>query len=257
MDFAKTTERVKAILTNPRAEWPVIAAEPASVGSLYTGYITFLAALPAIAGFIKGSLIGYSMLGVTTRRPIAAGIGTMLLTYLLTLVVVYIMALIISALAPSFGGRRDSVQALKSIAYAWTAAWVAGIAIIVPWLGAIIAVAGVIYAIYLLYLGLPQTMRCPPEKAGVYTAVSVIIAMVLSWIVGLLVAGTIGTAALGGAAMSGAHIIGANGDRVSPDGNNARGKPAAMEWHVQQAGKELRTARESDSSNARRGAMAG
>jgi len=80
---------------------------------------------------------------------------------------------------------------------------------------------------------------------------------VLSWIVGLLVAGTIGTAALGGAAMSGAHITGANGDRVSPDGNNDRGKPAAMEWHVQQAAKELRTARKSDSSNARRGAMAG
>jgi hypothetical protein len=80
---------------------------------------------------------------------------------------------------------------------------------------------------------------------------------VLSWIVGLLVAGTIGAAALGGAAMSGAHIIGANGDRVSPDGNNARGKPAAMEWHVQQAGKELRTARKSGISDAQQGAMAG
>jgi hypothetical protein len=256
MDFAKTTERVKAILTNPRAEWPVIAAEPASIGSLYTGYIAILAALPAIAGFIKGSLIGYSMLGITTRRPIAAGIGTMLLTYLLTLAVVYIMALIISALAPSFGGRRDSVQALKSIAYAWTAAWVAGIAIIVPWLGTIIAVAGVIYAIYLLYLGLPQTMQCPPEKAGVYTAVSVIIAIVLSWIVGLLVAGTIGTAALGGAAMSGAHIIGANGDRVTLDGNHALGRLAVVGQRAEQVGKELGAVRKSGDSDAHQATMA-
>ena len=256
MDFAKTTERVKAILTNPRAEWPVIAAEPASIGSLYTGYIAILAALPAIAGFIKGSLIGYSMLGITARQPIAAGIGTMLLTYLLALAVVYVMALIINALAPSFGGRQDSVQALKTIAYAWTAAWVAGIAVIVPWLGTLIALAGAIYAIYLLYLGLPQTMQCPPEKAGVYTAVSVIIAIVLSWIVGLLVAGTIGTAALGGAAMSGAHIIGANGDRVTLDGNRALGRLAVVGQRAEQVGKELGAARKSGDSTAHQAAMA-
>ena len=249
MDFAKTTERVKAILTNPRAEWPVI-------GSLYTGYIAILAALPAIAGFIKGSLIGYSMLGITARQPIAAGIGTMLLTYLLALAVVYVMALIINALAPSFGGRQDSVQALKTIAYAWTAAWVAGIAVIVPWLGTLIALAGAIYAIYLLYLGLPQTMRCPPEKAGVYTAVSVIIAIVLSWIVGLLVAGTIGTAALGGAAMSGAHIIGANGDRVTLDGNRALGRLAVVGQRAEPVGKELGAARKSGDSTAHQAAMA-
>ena len=28
MDFAKLLDRVKNILTNPKAEWPVIAAEP-------------------------------------------------------------------------------------------------------------------------------------------------------------------------------------------------------------------------------------
>lgn len=212
MDFAKTTERVKAILTNPRAEWLVIADEPASVGSLYTGYILPVAALPALAGFIKGSLIGSSVLGITTRQPVVAGIGAMLLTYLLTLVVVYVMALIVNALAPTFDGHQDNVQALKTVAYACTAAWIAGIAIIMPWLGTLIAWAGAIYSIYLLYLGLPRTMHCALERAGVYTAVSVILTMVLHWLVGLLVAGTLGTAAFGGAALGGAHIIGAHGD---------------------------------------------
>ncbi len=206
MDFTKTIERAKGILTSPKTEWPVIAAEPASVGSLYAGYIAVLAALPAIAGFIKGSLIGFSMFGITVRTPIGAGITSMLLTYALSLLVVYVMALIINALAPTFGGQKDSVQALKAIAYAWTASWIAGIAVIVPWLGALIALVGVVYAIYLLYLGLPLTMKCPPDKAGAYTAVSVIIAIVLSWIMGLIVAGVIGTAALGGAAMNGARM---------------------------------------------------
>ncbi|HEY9512922.1 MAG TPA: YIP1 family protein, partial [Rhodanobacter sp.] len=113
-----------------------------------------------------------------------------------------------------------------------------------------------IYAIYLLYLGLPQTMRCPPEKAGVYTAVSVIIAIVLSWIVGLLVAGTIGTAALGGAPMSGAHIIGATGDRVTLDGNRALGRLAVVGQRAEPVGKELGAARKSGDSTAHQAAMA-
>src|SRR3546814_2366864 len=55
MDFGKIIERVKAILTTPRTEWPTAAAEPATVQGLYTGYIAIVAALPIIAGFLKRS----------------------------------------------------------------------------------------------------------------------------------------------------------------------------------------------------------
>lgn len=206
MDSGKITARIKAILTTPRTEWPMAAAEPATVGSLYSGYIVFVAALPAIAGFIKSSLIGFGGLrgfGVAIRIPIGVGLVGMVLQYVLSLVVVYLMALIINALAPTFGGQKDQVQALKTVAYAWTASWIAGICVIIPWLGWLIAIAGGIYAIYLLFLGLPYTMKCPPDKAAGYTAVSVIIAIVLSWIVALIVGSVIGSAAYGGAALSG------------------------------------------------------
>src|SRR3546814_11761750 len=90
----------------------------------------------------------------------------MVFSYVLSLVMLYVVALIINALAPTFGGQKDQLQAVKVIGYAWTAAWVAGIAAIVPWLGWLIVLAGGIYSIYLLYLGLPPTMKCPPEKAA-------------------------------------------------------------------------------------------
>ena len=221
MDFGKIIERIKAILTTPRTEWPAAAAEPATVQSLYAGYIAIVAALPIIAGFIKGSLIGTSAFGITVRTPIGMGIVGMVLHYVLALVIIYVVALIINALAPTFGGQKDMVQALKTVAYAWTASWIAGIAVIVPWLGALIAVAGVIYAIYLLYLGLPQTMRCPREKTGVYTAVSVVIAMVLGWAMSLLVAGTIGTTALGVTTLGNTGLINRSGDSVTLDRNPA------------------------------------
>ena len=255
MDFGKIIERIKAILTTPRTEWPAAAAEPATVQSLYAGYIAIVAALPIIAGFIKGSLIGTSAFGITVRTPIGMGIVGMLLHYVLALVIVYVVALIINALAPTFGGQKDMVQALKTVAYAWTASWIAGIAVIVPWLGWLIAIAGAVYAIYLLYLGLPHTMKCPPEKAGGYTAVSVIIAIVLSWIVGAIVVGVVGTAAMTGAAMGGMHVTGSNGDSVTIDSDSALGKLAAMGQRAEQASKELDAAQKSGDSQAQSAAM--
>ncbi len=255
MDSGKVIERVKAILTTPKTEWPVAAAEPATTSSLYAGYIAIVAALPMIAGFIKGSLIGTSMFGITVRTPIGMGIVGMVLHYALTLALVYVMALIINALAPTFGGQKDMLQALKTVAYAWTASWIAGIAVIVPWLGWLIAIAGAVYAIYLLYLGLPHTMKCPPEKAGGYTAVSIIIAIVLSWIVALIVGGVIGTAAMSGAAMSGLHVTGNDGNSVTVDGNSALGKLAAMGQRAEQASKELDAAQKSGDSAAQSAAM--
>src|SRR5699024_1357435 len=132
---------------------------------LYTGYIMPLAAIPAVFGFIKGSLIGYSLFGATVTTSIGAGLTSMVLGYVLGLVMLYVVAMIVNALAPTFGGEKNQVQALKAVGYAWTAAWVAGIAVILPWLGGLIALAGGIYSIYLLYLGLPHTMKCPPERA--------------------------------------------------------------------------------------------
>ena len=257
MDSGKIIERVKAILTTPRTEWPVAAAEPASVGGLYAGYIAIVAALPAIASFIKGSLIGYGGFGITIRTPFTLGIVAMVLGYVLSLVMTYVVALIINALAPTFGGQKDQIQALKTIAYAWTAYWIASIGTIVPWLGWLIGIAGGVYSIYLLYLGLPHTMKCPPDKAAGYTAVSVVIAIVLGWIIGLVVAGVVGTAAFTGASMSGMNITGSSGDssNVSMDSNSALGKLAAMGQQAEQAGKQMDSAQKSGDSAAQQAAM--
>jgi hypothetical protein len=255
MDSTKIIERVKAMLTTPKTEWPIAAAEPATVSSLYLGYIALVAALPIVAEFIKSSLIGRSFLGITVRSSVGAGIGAMLLHYVLSLALVYVMALIVNALAPTFGAQKNIVQALKSVAYAWTAGWIAGIAVIVPWLGWLVALAGAIYGIYLLYLGLPHTMQCPPEKAGGYTAVSILIAVALSWIVGLIVAGVIGTAVFGGAAV-GALPLGSNSNNtVTVDGNSALGRLAAMGQRADQANKELQDAQHSGDTNAQSAAM--
>ncbi|MEO9078223.1 MAG: Yip1 family protein [Rhodanobacter sp.] len=247
MDSGKIIDRVKNILTSPKTEWPVATAEPATVQGLYAGYIAIVSALPIIASFIKSSLIGTSAFGITIRTPIGMGIVGMVLHYVLALVLVYVIALIINALAPTFGGQKNMVQSLKTVAYAWTASWIAGIAIIVPWLGWLIALAGAVYAIYLLYLGLPHTMKCPVDKAAGYTAVSVIIAIVLSWIVSLIL-GMALFGAMGSTAMSGMHT--STSSTVTIDNNTTLGQLAAMGQRAEQASKELEAAQKSGDRDA-------
>jgi Yip1 domain. len=175
--------RIKNILLAPNAEWPVIAAEPASVQGLYAGYVLPLAAIRPICSFIGLSLIGVSLFGGRYRVPIGSGITHAVISFVLTLVGVYVLALIIDALAPTFGGHRDPTQALKVSVYSATPAWLAGVLYLLPWLS-ILGVIAAIYSLYLLYLGLPVVMKAPQEKALGYTAVVVIAAIVIFIVIG-------------------------------------------------------------------------
>jgi hypothetical protein len=170
-------DRVKSILLTPRSEWRVIDAEPATVGSLYTTYILPLGAIPAVATLIGFSLVGTSILGSSFRIPFGSGIEWAVSQYVSTLVGVFILALIIDALAPTFGGTQNRVQALKVAAYSMTAVWLCGIFYLLPSL-APLGILG-LYSLFLLFLGLPVLMKAPEDKALGYTIVSCIAAIVI------------------------------------------------------------------------------
>jgi hypothetical protein len=194
-------QRAQAILLRPREEWPVIDAEPATAASLYSSYIVLLAAIPAVAGFIGLSLIGAGAFGFSFKVPIVAGLVRMVTGYLLSLVSTFIGALVVDALAPSFGGVKNQVAALKVVAFSSTAYWVAGVLQILPSLGIIGLLLG-LYSIYLLYLGLPVLMKCPADKAAGYTAVTFVCMLVIGIVMGAILtvltpAGALGLGGLG------------------------------------------------------------
>jgi len=177
--------RVQNILLRPKEEWGVIDAEPATIGGIYTSYVLILAAIGPICGLIGEQVIGINLLGVTYKPPIVYSVGQAVIFYVMSLVSVYISALVIDALAPSFGGTKDSVKAFKVAAYSATAAWLCGVFRIVPMLG-FLAILG-LYSLYLLYLGLPRLMRVSEDKAIGYTVVVIIVQIVLYIVVGVLV----------------------------------------------------------------------
>ncbi|HEX4233488.1 MAG TPA: Yip1 family protein [Caldimonas sp.] len=176
-------ERVQAILLRPRQTWPEIAAETTDAAAIYRRYLVILAAIPAVAGFIGWTVFGAGMMGISIRLPLATALVQMIVGYLLTLALVYVLALIVDALAPTFGGSKNFVAALKVVAYGSTAGFVGGIFSLLPALAALQLLAA-LYSIYLFYTGLPVLMRCPPGKAGAYTAVVFVCAIVAGIVLG-------------------------------------------------------------------------
>ncbi|HET6264631.1 MAG TPA: Yip1 family protein [Usitatibacter sp.] len=180
-------DRVKNILITPKKEWARIDGENHTVAGLYTQYVMILAAIPAVCSFIGFSVVGYSGLGATYRIPMNAGISNMVLSYVLSLGAVYVMALVIDALAPNFGGEKNFQQAIKVAAFFPTAAWVAGIFSLIPAL-AILGILGSLWSLYLLYCGLEPLMKAPEDKSVAYTVVVIIVAIVLSVVIATIAA---------------------------------------------------------------------
>jgi len=160
-------DRVKNILVSPQGEWPKIAEEVATTQSIYTGYVLILAAIGPIAVAIITGGLGF----------VFAIVG-----YLIALAMTFVLALIVDALAPSFGGQKDFIGSLKLVAYSCTALWIAGIFRLIPFLGGIIGLVGLIYTFYLFYLGAPVLKKCAAEKAVGYTAVVAICALVIGFV---------------------------------------------------------------------------
>jgi hypothetical protein len=183
-------DRVRNILVTPKTEWPVVAAEPATIGSIFKDYVLIVALLPLVGALLGGLLFSGGLLIVPA-----------IVAYVIGLAVLFVVALIADALAPGFDGRKDSVAAMKLVAYAATPQWIAGFFSFIPGLSLIIGLIGFAYAAYLLYLGSMTTMRVPESKAAAYTIV-----LVLIWIVlGMFVAAAILATMLGSLAMGGAY----------------------------------------------------
>lgn len=177
-------DRAKNILLQPKTEWAAIEPEQTDPKSLYTSYIAILALIPAVAGLVSAALY----------LPIGPGfaLGAAIMQYVLTLVMVFVIAFIADVLAPGFDGQKNLNQALKLTAYAMTAAWVAGVFLILPLFGGILAILGSIYSLYLFYLGAPGMMKVPGQKAIGYTAVVVVVAIITGLVVGMINASILG-----------------------------------------------------------------
>ncbi len=198
---ASLVARVKGILLQPKAEWDRIDVEPATVQGLFTGYAVPLAAIGPVCSILASALFLHFALPFI--------IGATLVGYVLALAATFVIGLIIDALAPTFGGVKNQVQAMKVAVYGSTAAWVAGVFNLIPGLGAVLVFIGLLYGLYLYYTGLPKLMKTSADKALGYTALTVVCYVVISWIIMAIVGSIMVMGAVTGG-MGAAGVLGAN-----------------------------------------------
>lgn len=179
-------DRAKDIITRPAQEFALIEREPGTIGSVFVPYALVLAAIGPVAGLIGSQVFGYGFGPISWRPPLGGAIAAAAIQYVFSLVGVFLLALIIDALAPSFGGQKSQVNAVKLAVYSYTAAWLAGIFGILPAL-AILGIVG-LYSFYLLYVGMPILMKVPVDKAVGYVVVVVLAAIVIYFVIFYIIA---------------------------------------------------------------------
>jgi len=179
--------RVKGVILTPRKEWDAIETEQTSVQELYRHYIAILAAIPPFASFLGAWFFGSRGLHPT----FGAGLFRAATQYVLSLPALFLVAFVISMVAPYFDGKSDDRRALTLAAYSYTPAWLASIFALVPglrWLD----VLG-FYGVYVFSLGLPRMMRVPKENLDVFTLVALFVTVAMgalhAWIVHVIAPG--------------------------------------------------------------------
>ncbi len=249
-------ERAKNIVLTPKTEWEVVGSEATSHAALYKEYIAPLAAIGPIASFIGLSIVGISLPFIGTHRvPFMSGLSSAVISFVFALVGVYLLALLINALAPTFGGEKNQMQAFKVAAFSYTPAWIASVLYILPSLAILVLLAS-LYSLYLLYLGLPVLMKAPKEKAAGYTAIIVVCAIVLALVFGTVA--SLFTAGGAGASMDGKPSGVSMG--TSGDSDAALARLKQMGERMEAASKKMEVAKQSGNPQAQAdaaGAMVG
>jgi len=161
-------KRVMGLMLHPISEWAAIDSESSTPREIYVHYVAPLVAIGVIAAFLSQVVIGIAVpIFGTVRVPVLPGVVHGLIVYFLSFAGVGLLGLLVNSLAPTFGGRRDSLRALRVTVYSYTPAWLAGVLRLTPPLDDFSPLIAA-YGVYLLYVGLPVMMRCPKDKAAFY-----------------------------------------------------------------------------------------
>ncbi|NUZ04319.1 Yip1 family protein [Piscinibacter koreensis] len=174
--------RAAAILLKPRRTWLAITAEPRA--RRVAGHLALVMLLPALAVFMRRSVLG----GARPDAPDAAWLGRALLwpavTYGGALLAVGALTLLVDALAPLFGTRRNLKATLDLVGYTATAVALGCVLLATP-LPAL-ALLGAAWAVYLFHTGLAPLLKTPRPNALAYTSAVTVASGLIALAVGAL-----------------------------------------------------------------------
>ncbi len=183
-------QRVTDIMLKPHLTWRALEQEPTTTSLIFRKYLVYLAVIPAVAGTPGHRLVDFDGFGWAHRFPFIMDCINVLLVYALALLMVRVVAYVVNSLAPTFGGVRNQINALKLVAYGATSAFVGCFFFLAPNLS-LVGLPIILYSFYLVYLGLPVLMKCPTDEAVTYVSV------VFCYVALIITAGVVATTLMG------------------------------------------------------------
>jgi Yip1 domain len=173
----------KEIVLHQNAEWTRVMSDETERQSLLR-YGMMLITLAYIITLVLSllftmniGLIGFSTTYVITMVVIQFALGIASL---------YFIPPILAAIAPSFGGKNDSLNALKLFVFSATPSWIGMAVSRLPIIGWLVALAGAVFAIYLFWQHVTDAMSIPADKKVGYVIVSVIVLAVIFFVIGAI-----------------------------------------------------------------------
>ncbi|MGA2663389.1 MAG: YIP1 family protein [Nitrososphaerales archaeon] len=153
------------------------------VNKTILGYTVILAAIPFVATLIGD--LWYRSSGLFVRDYTGYAVALAIGTYVLDVIGVFVIGFIIWKLAPSFGTVASQEKSTLLAAFVYTPVFLISIFDIIPPIS-FIAVLGLLYGLYILYIGLPIMLSTPKDKALVYFVVILVVAFVVYAIIGAI-----------------------------------------------------------------------
>jgi len=167
--------RVKSILLSPKQEWLVIAGENTTAASTFFTYLLPLAVVSSLVFY-------FALFSIAGAFGFLYGVYSCIILFLQLVITVCLNAFITDKLAPTFASESNFPASIRLMVYASTPVYVGSMLIFIPYIGWLGSLAGAIYGIYLLYLGLPVIKKTPQDKAPGYLAAIVICVLVVYFV---------------------------------------------------------------------------
>ena len=179
-------QHIIGLFTDPVSEWEKIREEQKSK-SRGVGFIFLLAAIPAIAGYVGTTQVGWRIgVGDPVRITGDSAVSIAIIFYVAMIVGVFSIGWVIHLLGKAYELEKPLPLCIALAAYTATPLFMIGIMIVYPvlWLNMLLGLPALAYTVYLLYSGLPVMMEIPAERGFLYS--SAVLAVGLIALVSLL-----------------------------------------------------------------------
>ena len=189
---------VWGLFAQPAKEWKSIKDERCTVGKCFCSHVLILAAIPAIAGYIGTTQVGWSFGNFEPHRlTTQSAMQIAILTYLTMLVAVFSLGKAIHWMGQTYGSKQTLPQAIALAAYTATPMWLMGFFFLYPilWVNMLVGLPALAYTVFLLYTGVPVMMGVSKERGflfasavlsvGLVMLVAVLGAMAILWSMGI------------------------------------------------------------------------